>query len=218
MPAGGVPAEPKPQRRAIWPMDRSVEETSCPASSSRIRRTAGESRRRYRRRSRADLRARRHAPTVDHRRHDHAHLGNGRRGRRPLLPRGGSDPDSLDRLGRGARLQRGGLRRPPRVPALVGPVRPGRRRASRRRDRGGRWPGRGDASGSDAGLLRLGHRRPAPRASRRLALAALALAAHAAGDVRPYRQDLVVARSMAIFCIGLDLTVGAICVALAVVV
>lgn len=79
-------------------------------------------------------------------------------------------------------------------------------------------PGRGDASGSDAGLLRLGHRRPAPGASRRLALAALALAAHAAGDVRPYRQDLVVARSMAIFCIGLDLTVGAICVALAVVV
>jgi hypothetical protein len=54
----------------------------------------------------------------------------------------------------------------------------------------------------------------APRAG--LALAGVVLAAHALWDVWHYRRDVVVNRSMAVFCIGLDITVGALCVALAV--
>jgi len=49
-----------------------------------------------------------------------------------------------------------------------------------------------------------------------LTLAGLALAAHALWDVWHYRHDAVVPRSMAVFCIGLDVTVGALCVVLAV--
>jgi hypothetical protein len=49
-----------------------------------------------------------------------------------------------------------------------------------------------------------------------LALAGLTLAAHALWDVKHYRSETVVTRSLAIFCIGLDLTVGATCVALAI--
>ncbi|TDE97479.1 hypothetical protein EXU48_04630 [Occultella glacieicola] len=49
-----------------------------------------------------------------------------------------------------------------------------------------------------------------------LALAALTLAAHALWDIKHYRSEAVVMRSLAIFCVGLDLTVGAICLALAV--
>ena len=48
-----------------------------------------------------------------------------------------------------------------------------------------------------------------------LALAGLALAAHAGWDVVHYRRDVVVNRSLALWCIGLDLTMGGICVALA---
>jgi hypothetical protein len=48
-----------------------------------------------------------------------------------------------------------------------------------------------------------------------LALAGLALAAHAGWDVVHYRRDVVVNRSLALWCIGLDLTLGGICVALA---
>ncbi|MFI9485207.1 hypothetical protein ACIG47_02345 [Promicromonospora sp. NPDC052451] len=48
-----------------------------------------------------------------------------------------------------------------------------------------------------------------------LALAGLALAAHAVWDVLHYRRDVVVNRSLALWCIGLDLTLGGICVALA---
>ncbi|GAA4419370.1 hypothetical protein GCM10023169_09970 [Georgenia halophila] len=55
----------------------------------------------------------------------------------------------------------------------------------------------------------------APRAG--LALAGAVLAAHALWDIRHYRHDIVVDRSMAIFCIGLDVTVGALCVVLAIV-
>lgn len=54
----------------------------------------------------------------------------------------------------------------------------------------------------------------APRAG--LALAGVVLAAHALWDVRHYRRDVVVHRSLAVFCIGLDLALGALCVALAV--
>lgn len=53
-----------------------------------------------------------------------------------------------------------------------------------------------------------------PRAG--LAVAALALAAHVAWDLRHYRRDAVVPRSLAVWCIGLDLTVGALCVGFAV--
>ncbi|MBZ2197576.1 hypothetical protein [Occultella gossypii] len=49
-----------------------------------------------------------------------------------------------------------------------------------------------------------------------LAIAGVTLAAHAFWDVKHYRSDEVVFGSLAIFCIGLDLTVGAICVALAI--
>lgn len=48
-----------------------------------------------------------------------------------------------------------------------------------------------------------------------LALAGLALAAHAGWDLVHYRRDVVVNRSLALWCIGLDLTMGGICVALA---
>lgn len=48
-----------------------------------------------------------------------------------------------------------------------------------------------------------------------LVLAGLALAAHAAWDLVHYRRDVVVNRSLALWCIGLDLTLGGICVALA---
>lgn len=48
-----------------------------------------------------------------------------------------------------------------------------------------------------------------------LVLAGLALAAHAAWDLVHYRRDVVVNRSLALWCIGLDVTAGAICVALA---
>lgn len=54
----------------------------------------------------------------------------------------------------------------------------------------------------------------APRAG--LALAGVVLAAHALWDVWHYRRDIVVSRSMAIFCIGLDVTIGALCIALAI--
>ena len=48
-----------------------------------------------------------------------------------------------------------------------------------------------------------------------LVLAGLALAAHAAWDLVHYRRDIVVNRSLALWCIGLDLTLGGICVVLA---
>jgi hypothetical protein len=48
-----------------------------------------------------------------------------------------------------------------------------------------------------------------------LVLAGLALAAHAGWDLVHYRRDIVVNRSLALWCIGLDLTMGGICVALA---
>lgn len=48
-----------------------------------------------------------------------------------------------------------------------------------------------------------------------LALAGAALAAHAYWDLRHYRKDAVVHRSLALWCIGLDLTVGAICLTVA---
>ena len=54
----------------------------------------------------------------------------------------------------------------------------------------------------------------APRVG--LALAGVVLAAHALWDVRHYRRDVVVSRSLAVFCIGLDVVLGALCVALAV--
>jgi hypothetical protein len=49
-----------------------------------------------------------------------------------------------------------------------------------------------------------------------LALAGLTLAAHAGWDVWHYRRDAVVSRSVAVWCLGLDLTVGAICLVLAI--
>lgn len=54
----------------------------------------------------------------------------------------------------------------------------------------------------------------APRVG--LVLAGVVLAAHAGWDLLHYRKDRVVLRSLAVWCIGLDLTVGAICVALAI--
>ncbi len=54
----------------------------------------------------------------------------------------------------------------------------------------------------------------APRVG--LALAGVVLAAHALWDVRHYRRDVVVSRSLAVFCIGLDVVLGALCAALAV--
>ena len=41
-----------------------------------------------------------------------------------------------------------------------------------------------------------------------LALAGLALATHAVWDVVHYRRDIVVSRSMALWCIGLDVFLG----------
>jgi hypothetical protein len=55
----------------------------------------------------------------------------------------------------------------------------------------------------------------APRTG--LAVAGIVLAAHALWDIWHYRRNAVVHQSMAIFCIGLDVTVGAICVVLAIV-
>ncbi|MFE6968690.1 hypothetical protein [Isoptericola sp. NPDC057653] len=49
-----------------------------------------------------------------------------------------------------------------------------------------------------------------------LVVAAVALAAHVAWDLVHYRRDVVVHRSLAVWCIGLDLTVAALCVAFAV--
>ncbi len=49
-----------------------------------------------------------------------------------------------------------------------------------------------------------------------LALAGVVLAAHALWDVWHYRRDVVVSRSMAVFCIGLDVTIGVLCVVLAI--
>lgn len=49
-----------------------------------------------------------------------------------------------------------------------------------------------------------------------LAVAGLALAAHALWDLHHYRRDIVVSRSLAIWCIGLDVTMGGLCLALAV--
>ena len=49
-----------------------------------------------------------------------------------------------------------------------------------------------------------------------LALAGLALAAHAVWDVVHYRRDIIVSRSMALWCIGLDVFLGVVCVTLAV--
>lgn len=49
-----------------------------------------------------------------------------------------------------------------------------------------------------------------------LALAGAVLASHALWDVWHYRRDVVVNRSMAVFCIGLDVSLGALCVVLAV--
>ena len=54
----------------------------------------------------------------------------------------------------------------------------------------------------------------APRVG--LALAGLALLAHAAWDVVHYRRDVVVGRSLAVWCIGLDVVAGATCVVLAI--
>lgn len=54
----------------------------------------------------------------------------------------------------------------------------------------------------------------APRVG--LALAGAVLAAHALWDVWHYRRDAVVSRSMAIFCIGLDVSIGALCIVLAI--
>lgn len=46
-----------------------------------------------------------------------------------------------------------------------------------------------------------------------LAIAGIALAAHAVWDVVHYRRDAVVNRSLALWCIGLDVVVGVACVA-----
>jgi uncharacterized membrane protein YGL010W len=54
----------------------------------------------------------------------------------------------------------------------------------------------------------------APRVG--LALAAVALIAHAAWDVVHYRRDVVVKRSLAVWCIGFDVALGGACLALAV--
>lgn len=49
-----------------------------------------------------------------------------------------------------------------------------------------------------------------------LALAGLALTVHAAWDVVHWRRDVVVHRALAMWCLGLDVTLGVTCVALAV--
>ncbi len=48
-----------------------------------------------------------------------------------------------------------------------------------------------------------------------LALAGVALATHAVWDVVHYRRDVVVSRSMALWCIGLDVFLGVACITLA---
>ena len=55
----------------------------------------------------------------------------------------------------------------------------------------------------------------APRVG--LALAGLALATHAVWDVVHYRRDIIVSRSMALWCIGLDVFLGGVCIVLAIV-
>ncbi len=50
-----------------------------------------------------------------------------------------------------------------------------------------------------------------------LALAGFALATHAVWDVVHYRRDIVVSRSMALWCIGLDVFLGLACITLAVI-
>ncbi len=54
----------------------------------------------------------------------------------------------------------------------------------------------------------------APRVG--LALAGAVLATHAVWDVWHYLRNAVVSRSMAIFCIGLDVSIGILCVGLAI--
>ena len=54
----------------------------------------------------------------------------------------------------------------------------------------------------------------APRVG--LALAGLALLTHAVWDVVHYRRNIVVGRSLAVWCIGLDVVAGATCVVLAI--
>ncbi|MDQ0895033.1 hypothetical protein [Agromyces ramosus] len=49
-----------------------------------------------------------------------------------------------------------------------------------------------------------------------LVLAGLALAAHAVWDVVHYRRDVVVNRSLALWCIGLDVFLGTACIVLAI--
>ncbi|MFF2272252.1 hypothetical protein ACFVTX_08250 [Agromyces sp. NPDC058136] len=49
-----------------------------------------------------------------------------------------------------------------------------------------------------------------------LALAGLALAAHAGWDVVHYRRNVVVGRSLALWCMGLDLLLGLVCVGIAI--
>lgn len=49
-----------------------------------------------------------------------------------------------------------------------------------------------------------------------LVLAGLALAAHAVWDVVHYRRNVVVSRSLALWCIGLDVFLGAACIVLAI--
>ncbi|MFE6964090.1 hypothetical protein ACFVAJ_03195 [Agromyces sp. NPDC057679] len=48
-----------------------------------------------------------------------------------------------------------------------------------------------------------------------LAIAGLALAAHAGWDVVHYRRNAVVGRSLALWCMGLDLFLGLVCVGIA---
>ena len=50
-----------------------------------------------------------------------------------------------------------------------------------------------------------------------LALAGFALATHAVWDVVHYRRDIIVSRSMALWCIGLDVFLGLTCITLAVI-
>ncbi|WP_350347623.1 hypothetical protein ABIQ69_13410 [Agromyces sp. G08B096] len=49
-----------------------------------------------------------------------------------------------------------------------------------------------------------------------LVVAGVALAAHAGWDLLHYRRDIVVNRSLALWCLGLDLVLGGACVVLAV--
>ena len=55
----------------------------------------------------------------------------------------------------------------------------------------------------------------APRVG--LALAGLALLTHAVWDVVHYRRNIVVGRSLAVWCVGLDVVAGATCVVLAII-